>query len=464
MRTIDLIVVGDSAPKEMFAFVCVAAAVGLSYAQPIQPGQGNVPLGNLRTSDYDGPYELTYLSQQANEARAGAYAQNFYENGPITTKDIVDFLVNVECLEGLFDTWGTFGQGFIGDLELGGPTPKGARQANLSDEVRMFMMEVALNEQGHALFTRHAGGKNPCPYIDFDKGFNDFFAAVYNIYGMQTIEEKFGEPFDPFKNDQNFVLSVLSLEELGATGNKGLIGLISQPVIANGVAGLATSATAQATVERMLLWRMQDKIIEPFGETVLEVFARVSAYRDRMDGPALIDQGLVNTDPRFIAVPMGGVNMIPTDVRGLTLNRTPQMNINILTIGAKDGKGGFFPKGIPGKINKPGNNVGKLANGLEDWPKCLEVTVQQTKEQTGDIPGPLTGDKPEIVPGVKQLTQPITGPFIGDGPENRGFQNVPKERRWLKKGTKVDVPENDGELPSGGVNECPTTGGGCNAS
>lgn len=25
---------------------------------------------------------------------------------------------------------------------------------------------------------------------------------------------------DPFKNDQNYILSVLSLEELGATGNK----------------------------------------------------------------------------------------------------------------------------------------------------------------------------------------------------------------------------------------------------
>ena len=54
---------------------------------------------------------------------------------------------------------------------------------------------------------------------------------------------------DPFKNDQNFILSVLSLEELGATGNKGLTGLMTNPVLANGLAGLATSATAQATVE-----------------------------------------------------------------------------------------------------------------------------------------------------------------------------------------------------------------------
>ena len=37
------------------------------------------------------------------------------------------------------------------------------------------------------------------------------------------------------------------------------------------------------------------------------------------------DQGLVNTDPRFIAVPASYINLIPTDVRGLTFNRSPQM-------------------------------------------------------------------------------------------------------------------------------------------
>ncbi len=81
------------------------------------------------------------------------------------------------------------------------------------------------------------------------------------------------------------MLSVLTLEELGATGNKGLAGLTGNPVLANGIAGLATSATAQATVQRMLLWQMRDYIVEPFGETVQQVFARVSALRDSLDGP-----------------------------------------------------------------------------------------------------------------------------------------------------------------------------------
>jgi hypothetical protein len=56
---------------------------------------------------------------------------------------------------------------------------------------------------------------------------------------------------------------------------------------------------------------------------------------------------------RFIAVPIEGVNMIPTDIRGLTFNRSPQQAINIVTIGAADGVGGFLPEGLYGKINTP---------------------------------------------------------------------------------------------------------------
>lgn len=38
----------------------------------------------------------------------------------------------------------------------------------------------------------------------------------------------------------------------------------------------------------------------------------------------LDDQGLVNADPRNIAVPDGFVNLFPTDIRGITFARTPQ--------------------------------------------------------------------------------------------------------------------------------------------
>ena len=76
-----------------------------------------------------------------------------------------------------------------------------------------------LSVQGHALFVRQAGGVLPCPQVDFTGGFNGFLGAAYGL-GNRSIEEAFGSAFDPFLNDQNFVLSVLTLEEFGATGNK----------------------------------------------------------------------------------------------------------------------------------------------------------------------------------------------------------------------------------------------------
>ena len=44
-----------------------------------------------------------------------------------------------------------------------------------------------------------------------------------------------------------------------------------------------------------------------------------------MDGPQFDDQGLLNTDPRTIAVPESYVNNIPTDIRGVSFSRTPAM-------------------------------------------------------------------------------------------------------------------------------------------
>jgi hypothetical protein len=40
--------------------------------------------------------------------------------------------------------------------------------------------------------------------------------------------------------------------------------------------------------------------------------------------------------------------VMPQEVHGLTFSATPQQNINILTLGAADGKGGFFPNGVNG--------------------------------------------------------------------------------------------------------------------
>lgn len=74
---------------------------------------------------------------------------------------------------------------------------------------------------------------------------------------------------------------------------QGLAGIVGNPVLSQAIAGLATSATAQATLERVMLFDLKDKIIEPFGETAQQVFARISAMRDSLDGPQVCSPHLM---------------------------------------------------------------------------------------------------------------------------------------------------------------------------
>ena len=46
--------------------------------------------------------------------------------------------------------------------------------------------------QGHALYTRQAGSTVPCPYVDYDKGFNAVFARAYGLEDGETISKLFG--------------------------------------------------------------------------------------------------------------------------------------------------------------------------------------------------------------------------------------------------------------------------------
>ena len=46
--------------------------------------------------------------------------------------------------------------------------------------------------------------------------------------------------------------------------------------------GMTAAASA---VQRSILYDLKDEIVPPTNETVAQVFARLSAYRDAMDGP-----------------------------------------------------------------------------------------------------------------------------------------------------------------------------------
>ena len=50
-------------------------------------------------------------------------------------------------------------------------------------------------------------------------------------------------------------------------------------------------------------------------------------------------------------MPDSFINLIPTDIQGLTFSRTPAQVIRIVTAGNPNSVGGFFPQGLLGAIN-----------------------------------------------------------------------------------------------------------------
>lgn len=74
--------------------------------------------------------------------------------------------VNVECLEGLFDTWGTFGRGFVGNLSLGG--------AELAHQAPQTPLHLRL-AYSQDMYTRHIvwqmlGVELRCKAVDASSG------------------------------------------------------------------------------------------------------------------------------------------------------------------------------------------------------------------------------------------------------------------------------------------------------
>eukprot|EP00898_Chlorokybus_atmophyticus_P005794 jgi/Chlat1/6215/Chrsp44S05750 len=326
----------------LLALSCISA----SYCA-LPTRYGLLATGDLTTEDQDGPYKIP--QQQAAEVQGAIAAKTASPSGAITDKDVLDFLTNTECLESRFDTFAAFGHDI--PLDLLSPTGKGygraigGRKAKLSNEMQSWIEEVALDEEGHVRFIREVLGKrsNPCPEINIDTAFADFFDSAL---GMSPTPR-----FDPYANDVNFLLSMWTLEEIGATGDTGSILLCSNPGIAAGVAGLATSASYQSAVDRMMIWERRNETVHPYGVSVSDFVLAVSNHRDSLDGPLEIDQGIYNFDTNFIAVPTLKINLV----------------LRILTNGASTGRGCFFPTGIFGQIKTPAGYADQV-DGYQGYP------------------------------------------------------------------------------------------------
>eukprot|EP00892_Ulva_mutabilis_P002612 jgi/Ulvmu1/12351/UM089_0035.1 len=254
-----------------------------------------------------------------------------------TGADILNFALNLECLEAEFYSYAAFGHGLSAERRGGGPEAMGGRKAMLSPSVQALAEEIAEDEIAHVDFLRAALGDAavPCPAIDIGPA---FVAAANAAAGSELFPE-----FDPYTNDVFFLHGAFIFEDVGVTAYRGAVApladLVDGDTLSAAAAVLAVEAYHAGAIRTLLSDLAASGEETPFGP-ITGVVELISDLRDAVDGPDDLDQGIVTGA-------YGTPNIVPADSNGLVFARSVAQVLAIVYLGG-DGAGGFFPDGVTG--------------------------------------------------------------------------------------------------------------------
>jgi hypothetical protein len=246
-------------------------------------------------------------------------------------QDILNFALNLEYLEAEFYSIAATGQRLkvyddVGSDLPGLGTVTGGRKVTFTTPiVRDLANELYQDELAHVRFLRKATTKSiPRASIDLEGSFTAAARAAGLVGPNDT--------FDPYANENNFLLASFIFEDVGVTAYKGAAKLIFNGDILEAAAGLLSVEAYHAGAIRVLL---AERGLGPQSNAI-------STVRDSVDGSTDDDQGVLNTDGTF--------NIVPTDANGLTFSRTPGQVLSTVYFSPTAEKGGFFPDGVLGRI------------------------------------------------------------------------------------------------------------------
>jgi hypothetical protein len=271
----------------------------------------------------------------------------------VTDIDVLNFALQLEYLEAQFYSYATFGVG-LPAAQLTGTGTQGAvvtgtgagfpRQVPFSDQiVAQYAREIAADEIAHVAFLRSALGTAAAaqPAINISGDANGSFTAAARAAGVVPSTGT----FDPYLNDNNFLLGAYIFEDVGVTAYKGASPLISNKTFLEAAAGILAAEAYHAGLIRTILYRKGVEI--PLLRTAA---GQISDARDSLDGSSDLDQGITGSDPAIS-------NIVPVDANAIAFSRTTGQVLNIVYLNrAATSSGGFFPAGVNGSIRTSAAN------------------------------------------------------------------------------------------------------------
>ncbi|KQM49120.1 ferritin-like protein [Sphingomonas sp. PP-CE-1A-559] len=263
--------------------------------------------------------------------------------------DVLNVALNLEYLEAQFYAFAAFGVGLNANMLTGigtqGAVTGGAQVPFQDTVVREYAREIAIDEVAHVAFLRSALGSAAVaqPAIDISVGTaaapGAFTAAARaaGVIGATGV-------FNPYADDNSFLLGAYIFEDVGVSAYKGAAPLIANKTYLEAAAGILAAEAYHAGLIRTILYRKGLQTPNPI-PSLITAANQISDARDSLDGSSDDDQGITGSDPTIS-------NIVPTDANGLAYSRSVAQvhNIVYLTPTAKIG-GGFFPNGTNNRLD-----------------------------------------------------------------------------------------------------------------
>lgn len=242
----------------------------------------------------------------------------------LTDADYLNFALNLEYLEAEFYLRAATGSG-LSDTDAGsgaGTVTGGSQVAFKTPAIQQYAMEIANDELAHVRFLRKALGSAAVsrPAINLSGSFN----AAASAAGI-------GSSFNPFADENSFLVGAFTFEDVGVTAYHGAAGLLTDKNNLAAAAGILATEAYHAGEIRTLITQL--------GDPYVTYANQISTLRATAGGGA--------------ETMLSGNTIVASDSNSISYDRTPSQVLHIVYLNAMAGtifSGGFFPSGMNGTI------------------------------------------------------------------------------------------------------------------